>query len=233
MKIVGLVKTSAIDYPGKLASIVFLYGCNFRCKFCHNPNIVIGKKGEYEEISEESLFAFLEKRKGMLEGVVVTGGEPLINSDIEELCKKIKSLGYLVKMDSNGTNPEMLKNLIEKKLIDYVAMDIKNSPEKYGETVGAKIKINDIKKSIKIIMESGLPYEFRSTILPALHKTSDFEEMGELIKGAKNFYLQTFRPEITLDKKLSSALPFTKQEMADIKKIFEKYVKNVFIRGSF
>jgi len=233
MIIAGLEKTTIIDYPGKIAAIVFTHGCNFRCPFCHNPAIVIGQKGkDYEETKEEDFFKFLEKRKNVLEGVVITGGEPLMNKDIGEFIKKIKEMGFAVKLDTNGGNPEKLQKLLDKKLIDFIAMDIKNSFEKYGETTGVKVDIDKISKSIEMIKNSGLPYEFRSTILPRLHKKEDFEKMGKMIKGADNFYIQGFRRGITLDSDFENEESFTFKELEEIKVIFQKHVKKAEIRSN-
>lgn len=230
MKIVGLVKSSLIDYPGAICAVIFTYGCNFRCHFCHNPDLVVGSGQPLTSYTEKYLLEFLEKRKGLLDGVVITGGEPLINKDIVGLIRKIKAMGFLVKLDTNGTNSIVLKGLIDEKLIDFIAMDIKNSLDKYDETVGTSVDTKSINKSIKIIMESGVGYEFRSTILPKLHTEKDFHEMGRMIKGAKKFAVQGFRPGITLDKDFENERSFTSEELKDIKKIFEGYVKSVEIR---
>lgn len=233
MLIVGLVKTSLIDYPGLVSAVIFTYGCNFRCHFCHNPDLVTGKISELKCYPEKEVIDFLKKRKAVLDGVVITGGEPLINENIESFIQEIKKLGLKVKLDTNGTNPKTLKELIDEKLIDFIAMDIKNSPEKYAKTTGVVQKmdyVTSIKASIGIIKNSGLEYEFRSTILPRLHTEKDFHEMGRMIKGAKKFAVQGFRPGITLDKGFENERSFTSEELKDIKGIFEGYVNEVEIR---
>ncbi|MCL4386865.1 MAG: anaerobic ribonucleoside-triphosphate reductase activating protein [Patescibacteria group bacterium] len=230
MIISGLVKTSLIDYPGKIAAVVFTYGCNFRCRFCHNPDLVTGRQNEQQNYSVEEVLAFLEKRKGILEGVVITGGEPLLHRDLTDFIRKIKELNYAIKLDTNGANPKILKELIDKGLVDYIAMDIKNSPEKYELTAGIRVNLKDIDSSINLIIKSGLSYEFRSTILPKLHSKEDFEKMGQMIKGANKFFVQGFRPGVTLEKSFEKERSLTSKELKEIAKIFTKYVKKVEIR---
>src|SRR3990172_8063647 len=164
----GFQKITLIDYPGKLATTVFTVGCNFRCPFCHNPELVDLKLVHNEE-SEKEFLAFLKKRKGKLEGVCITGGEPLIQPDIIDFIKKIKKLGFFVKLDTNGTRPDVLKKIIDAKIIDYIAMDIKNQLKFYDKTTGTKVDKNRIKLSVDLIMNSHIPYEFRTTAVPGLH----------------------------------------------------------------
>lgn len=232
MEFSGFVKNSLIDYPGKIAAVVFTQGCNFRCGFCHNPDLVPLKAEGLRQYSEEEILDFLAKRKGKLEGVVITGGEPLIHREIEKFIKKIKESGYAVKLDTNGTNPEFLKKIIKKKLVDFVAMDIKNMLEKYNETTGTKVNSKTITKSIKIIMTSGLPYEFRTTVLPHFHAISDFEDVGKMIEGAKNYAIQGFVPRNTFDKKLEEAGTFSLADLQKIADIMKKYVENVVVRDN-
>ncbi|MGF6990008.1 pyruvate formate lyase activating enzyme [Lachnospiraceae bacterium PF1-21] len=192
MVIQGLQKTTLLDYPGKVACTVFTSGCNFRCPFCHNASLVIGTH-QYKKIPEDEFFAFLKKRQGILDGVCVTGGEPLVHQDIKEFIQKIRQLGFLVKLDTNGSFPKMLSQLLEEKLVDYVAMDIKNSPIKYAETIGVPdYNTAAIEKSIRIIMNSEVDYEFRTTVVQEFHTKADFVEIARLIKGAKAYYLQQY-----------------------------------------
>ena len=191
MIISGLQKLTLLDYPGKVACTVFLGGCNFRCPFCHNA-LLVERPGEAENISEEKFFDFLKKRQGVLDGVCITGGEPLLRKDIVEFALKIKSLGYSVKIDTNGSKPEMIKELIEKGAVDKFAMDIKSSLDKYTLAIGTDVDTEDIKRSVKYIMESGVCYEFRTTVVDPLHDESDFEEIGKLIEGADAYFLQSF-----------------------------------------
>lgn len=196
MTIGGLQKLTLIDYPGKIACTVFTVGCNLRCLFCHNPELVDQTRFNIGEIIEEKIFFdFLGSRKGLLDGVCVTGGEPTLHADLPDFFKKIKELGFLVKLDTNGTNPEMLAKLTSAKLVDYVAMDIKTSLQKdsYEKVTGVAVDFDNIKKSIAIITQSGLEYEFRTTVVPGLHVKEDILDIAEFIKGAKKYYLQQFR----------------------------------------
>ena len=241
MIIGGLEKLTLLDYPDHLAAIIFTQGCNFRCHFCYNPMLVLPQTGKDVEIekekgfsplSTEDLFLFLRERYGRLEGVVITGGEPTIHPDLPEFIKQIKEIGYLVKLDSNGTNPEMLEGLIKAKLIDYIAMDIKAPLLKYEKTVNVKLDWENIKKSVKIIIESGLPYEFRTTVVPGLLEKEDFEEMGQMIKGAKKWYLQIFKSDTDLvNQAYYQKKAYTRKEMAEFVVIGRKYVELCELRG--
>lgn len=226
MKILGLQKMTLLDYPSKVACTVFLGGCNFRCPFCHNASVVLMNN---EEISTEEFFSFLEKRKKLLDGVCITGGEPLVNGDTEDFIAKIHKMGYLVKLDTNGSFPERLKKLIDGGLIDYIAMDIKNSAENYEKTAGVEINNDAIDESIRIIKESGVPYEFRTTVVKGLHTDEDFRKIGERIKGAEAYYLQKFRnSEDLLGGKFEE---FSDEDMERFAEIVSQYVKNTQLRG--
>lgn len=226
MKIAGLQKTTLLDYPGKVACTVFLSGCNFRCPFCQNGEILDGQEGD---VSEEELFAFLDKRKHLLEGVCVTGGEPLLQADTERLLEKIKERGYAVKLDTNGAFPERLKALRSKGLVDYVAMDIKSSPSHYAAAAGVKADVEKIKESAAFLMEGGADYEFRTTVVKQLHKAEDFIRIGQWLKGAKRYFLQTFKDsEFVLKKGLS---PCSDAEMQAFKRILLPYIPSARIRG--
>ena len=229
MKLIGLQKMTVLDFPGRVACIVFTFGCNFRCPFCHNASLVTGD-GE-SDVSEEEFFSFLKKRKGLLDGVCVTGGEPLLQNDIEDFLFKIKELGYQVKLDTNGMFPEKLKKVVKAGLVDYVAMDIKNSPEYYAVTVGKEeLDFEKIKESVDfLINEADVEYEFRTTVVAEFHTESAFDDIGELIKGAKNYYLQSFVDSGDLIGNNLNALPKNiMQKMADR---VSKYVQNVSLRG--
>ena len=192
MKINGFQKLTLLDFPEKMACIVFTAGCNFRCPFCHNASLVthIDNDAAY---TEEEIFSYLEKRKGLLEGVCISGGEPLLQPDIEELIKKIKAMGYAVKLDTNGSFPEKLIHLAESGLIDYVAMDIKNCKEKYALTAGNEaLNIGDIEKSVDFLLRGTVDYEFRTTVEDSLHTVEDIEKIADWIKGAKRYFLQNF-----------------------------------------
>jgi pyruvate formate lyase activating enzyme len=234
MIIGGLEKMTLLDYPGQLAAVVFTKGCNFRCHFCYNPLLVWPdketdeKKYEktYPPISEDEFFLFLENRKGKLDGVVITGGEPTLHSDLPEFIKKIRALGYKIKLDTNGTNPKMLEKVLAEKLIDYLAMDLKAPLEKYEQVVSATVNCQDLQKSVKMIIESGLPHEFRTTVVPGLHELADFSLMGKVITGADAWYLQKFKSDTELvDRNLEKNLPFSDQQMKEMALEGSKYVK--------
>jgi len=219
----GLEKSSLIDYSGKVSAVIFLAGCNFRCPFCHNRDLVLNPDGT-ESIPEEEVLQFLKERKKWLDGAVVSGGEPTMHKDLPEFLGKIKGLGYPVKLDTNGTNPQMLKEIIERRLVDYIAMDLKAPLEKYEKSSGVKVETEKIKESIKLIIGSGIGHEFRSTVLPALHTKEDVQEMARLVKGASKLYLQQFRPKNTLDRKLEKERPFSEKEMRELRDLCSQYV---------
>lgn len=228
MRICGLQKLTLLDFPKKTACTVFLGGCNFRCPFCHNGNLAEGILDN--QIPEDELFSFLKKRSGLLDGVCITGGEPTLNPDLEDFIKEIKSFGYSVKLDSNGTNPKLLKSLLEKNLIDYIAMDIKNSKDSYPETCGVEnLNIKDIEESVEIIKNSGIDYEFRTTVVSQFHTTEEIEKMGKWLKGAKKYFLQSFRDsEFVLKKGLTAP---KKEELESYRDLLTGYIDFVDIRG--
>jgi len=226
MIIGGLEKLSLLDYPEHLAAIIFTQGCNFRCHFCYNPQLVLPDKEKGPALLESDLFLFLKQRQGKLEGVVITGGEPTLHPDLPEFIRAIKGLGYLVKLDTNGTNPEMLAGLIEAKLIDYIAMDLKAPLAKYSRTAGIAIDCHNLEKSVKIIKTSGLPYEFRTTLVPGLIEAADIAAMGQTIKGATKWYLQAFKSDTDLvDTNFRSQRSFSPKEMRSMAEIGRKYVQ--------
>ena len=229
MNIQGLQKLTLLDYPGKMACIVFTGGCNLRCPFCHNASIVLNPSAE-GEFSVEEITAFLKKRQGILEGVVITGGEPLMQKDIAEFIGLVRSLGYSVKLDTNGTYPDKLKELIDNGLVDYVAMDIKAAPESYPPAVGiGGYDISKIIRSINILLEGRVDYEFRTTVVREFHSVFSMNSLGELIKGAKRHYLQGFKDSGELIGFGLSAVP--KNEMEEMRKILLGYVENCELRG--
>lgn len=192
MNIKGLQKTTLLDYPGKVACTVFTGGCNLRCPFCHNASIAV-RPEDVSGISEEDFFSFLSRRRGILDGVCITGGEPLIQGDIIPFIRKIHSLGFSVKLDTNGTMPKKLSEIISDGAVDYIAMDIKNTFSKYSASVGIDIDCNSIAQSISLIMSSGIQYEFRTTVVKELHTPEDISKIAEYISGAEKYYLQVFK----------------------------------------
>ncbi|NTW29890.1 MAG: anaerobic ribonucleoside-triphosphate reductase activating protein [Candidatus Moranbacteria bacterium] len=232
MLLAGFQKMTLIDYPGKIATTVFTVGCNFRCPFCHNPELVELTPDVVASFKdgEKTFFDFLENRKGKLDGVCITGGEPTVQKDIVLFIRKIKKMGFLVKLDSNGTKPEILEEVLRDGLVDYVAMDIKNGIGRYSETTRVAVNEENIRKSIRLIMESGVSYEFRTTVVPGIHTEKDFDDIAKLIRGARAYYLQEFRDMTILDPALRS---LAEGKMVDLEKAAErmrKAVKTVGIR---
>lgn len=228
MQIKGLQKTTLLDYPSKVASTIFTGGCNFRCPFCHNASLVT-KIDPDEILSEEYVLSFLAKRKGILDGVCITGGEPLLQNDIIDFCKKIRNIGLLIKLDTNGSRPEKLKELIELGLIDYVAMDVKNSPALYAKTCGLSDFPEGVNESIQFIMNSGVPYEFRTTVVRELHTAESIAELCEWIKGAKKYYLQSFKESSNLIEEGYSA--YSENEMRELLQIAKAIIPSAELRG--
>jgi pyruvate formate lyase activating enzyme len=228
MIIEGLQKTTLLDFPGLVACTVFAHGCNLRCPFCHNAGLVVRKPENI--ISQEELGEFLKKRKGILDGVCLTGGEPLAQKDAIEFIEFLKSFGYKIKLDTNGFFPERLKEAIDKGLVDYIAMDIKSSPEGYAKAVGIDgIDITPATESVKLIMSSGVDYEFRTTAVKGLHLVSDFERIGEWICGAKRYFIQQFIDSGDLIKTGFEA--FSKEETEKLIAAVSKNVPSAKARG--
>ena len=224
MKISGLEKLTLTDFPGHIACIVFTQGCNFRCPFCQNSTLLPNEDGL---LSEDYVMDYLEKRKNVLEGVVITGGEPTIQKDLKEFIKKIKQKGLKVKLDTNGSNPKVVKELLDDNLLDYVAMDIKNAFSDYDKITGVKAKIDNIKESIKLLKSSKIDYEFRTTIVKEFHDIDKIKEIAKVVDGSK-YFLQNFQDsEYVLDRKLSS---FTDQELREIQEKLKDF-PNVRVRG--
>ncbi|MBQ9133232.1 MAG: anaerobic ribonucleoside-triphosphate reductase activating protein [Clostridia bacterium] len=191
MHLEALQKLTLLDYPGRTAATLFTHGCNFRCPFCHNAGLVV--RPSETVVDENELFAYLDKRKKLLDGVCITGGEPLLQSDIADFIRRVRAHGYAVKLDTNGSFPEKLAALIDEGLVDYVAMDIKNSPEKYEETAGAKGILKNVQASVALLLKNTVDYEFRTTVTGSLHTAEDMRAIGAWITGAKRYFLQPFK----------------------------------------
>lgn len=217
MIIGGLQKTSLLDFPEKIAAIVFTVGCNFRCGYCHNPELING------EAKIEDVFEFLKTRQGKLDGVVITGGEPCLQKDLPEFIKQVKELGFAVKLDTNGSFPEMLEKVLPD--LDYVAMDIKAPLEKYSQIVNVDVDTSKILKSIEILKNGGVDYEFRTTVVKSQLSFEDFEKIGQLIQGAPRYYLQKFVASKILDKSLENEKTYSTEEFERIIDILKPYVK--------
>jgi pyruvate formate lyase activating enzyme len=214
MNIGGFQKFSLIDYPGQTAAVVFTRGCNFRCPYCHNRDLI--EPGFFQDqVSEEEVFYFLRKRQGLLDAVVITGGEPSLHPDLCVFMQSIKNMGYLVKLDTNGSNPDVVKQVVENRLADYIAMDIKSSFTRYSEAAGTKVDTADIKKSINLIIHSGLKHEFRTTMVNPLVFPEDVREIGLLIAGAGAYTIQKFTdsPKV-LKKELLTFPQYEEDEIA-------------------
>lgn len=228
MIIHGLQKMTLVDYPGKVAAILFTGACNFRCPFCQNASLVLNP-GSEPVIEDEEIFSYLKKRKGMLDGVVVTGGEPTVHGDLLDFMKRIKDLGYSVKLDTNGYRPDVLKAAVEGGYADYVAMDIKNSLSSYPETAGVHhIFTSLIQESISYLLENHIPYEFRTTVVHELHSDEDFESIGKMCAGCSNYFLQSYSDRGDIINPIFSSP--TAEEMERYIKILRKTIENVSFR---
>ena len=229
MHIAGLQKLTLLDFPGRIACTVFLSGCNLRCPFCHNASLVLPRQDAPVGMTEDELLAFLAKRRGRLQGVCVTGGEPTLYPDLPDLLRKIRLLGYEVKLDTNGTNPDMLRTVLFEGLADYVAMDIKNSPARYAETCGGPDVLDKVRQSAALLMESGIDYEFRTTLAHPLHTCEDLAAIGQWLQGAKRLFLQQFVDSGDL---IGSGLtPLTPEEMEHLRQAVLPYIKETTLRG--
>lgn len=227
MKIGGFQKTTLLDFPGHVAATVFTVGCNFRCPFCHNADLL---EGTQNLVTEEEVLMFLKKRQGILEGVCITGGEPTLQPDLKDFIRKVRALGYLIKLDTNGYRPEILKNLLEEKLLDYVAMDVKSGESGYGKAAGVEEPVlAKIRESIQILQEAGIPYEFRTTLVKGIHQPEDVEEIGRMIPGAANFFLQSYRDSEKVLCKGYEA--FSREELQAMAEIARKYIASAALRG--
>ena len=229
MKINGFQKLTLLDFPGHTACTVFTGGCNLRCPFCHNA-LLVTEAEELEEYPEEEILAFLKKRQGILDGVAITGGEPLLQRDIRSFIEKVRALGYSVKLDTNGTFPKILRELAEAGLLDYVAVDITNSKEKYGETTGRpEIDLDPVSETVEFLLHGSVPYEFRTTVVREFHTKEDIEKIGEWIRGADRYVLQHFEDSGNLIGKNMHPVP--REEMLEMQQIVRKYVGNAEVRG--
>lgn len=234
MHISGYQSFTLLDYPGKISAVAFTPGCVFRCPFCHNPELIdvhdeVSKK-MFLENREEEFFAFLEKRRGKLDGVCITGGEPTLQRDLIDSIGRIKDMGYLCKLDTNGLFPDIVEKILDTELVDYWAVDIKHTPEKYHLAVGKRIDIESICKTVELLMDRAKDYEFRTTVVPSIHEESDFTEIAEWIRGANAYYLQEFREGKLYDLSLAQRVRGAVVSLENIQKIVSPYVKKCEIR---
>lgn len=225
MKFAGIVKNSFVDYPGKIATVLFTCGCNFDCWYCHNRALIKPNQRKLEIVDEKEVLDFLQKRINMVDAVVISGGEPTLHKDLKQFLVKVKSMNYKTKLDTNGTNPQMLQELIDEKLIDFVAMDIKNSLDKYFGIVQKKVDTANLQKSIKIIMQSDIDYEFRTTFSPDI-EIDDIKKIAQMIRGAKAYALQKYNPQTK-----TSLQPYNISVFNEALEIAKQYVPNSFLRS--
>ncbi len=229
MQIHGFQKTTLLDYPEHLAATVFTGGCNFRCPFCHNAELVLCP-GEAPTIPEQDVIDYLEKRRGILQGVCITGGEPTLQKDLRPFIQKIKSMGYLVKLDTNGYRPAVLWNLLQEGLLNYVAMDVKASKDNYAAAAGIPgLDVSAIEESIAILMNCEIDYEFRTTVVRGIHTVEEFVSIGKWLSGCKAYFLQQFRESDNIIGEGMGA--FSLEEMQKMQKLCEPYIQKVILRG--
>lgn len=226
MKICGLQKVTLLDFPGQVACTVFLGGCNFNCPYCYNSSLI--RNDGLELYTMEEFFKFLEKRKGILDGVAITGGEPLIHKDIKDFIIKIRNMGFKVKLDTNGSFPDVLEELIDLKLVDYVAMDIKNTFNKYNITTDCNIDVVNIKRSIELLIKEKVDYEFRTTVVNELHSIEDFKDIGLMIKGAKRYFIQSFQYQDTV--RCKDLTPMSKHNLELCLEKVKEHVEHASLR---
>jgi pyruvate formate lyase activating enzyme len=235
MEIKGFIGASLVDWDGKVSSVIFLPGCNMRCPFCYNIKLVLNPK-EMPTVPFEEIQNYLKKHEDWIDGVVITGGEPTIQEDLPILCEEIQKMGFSVKLDTNGTNPAMIRKLLGKGLIDYVAMDVKAplTEDVYSKASGVNINalLNNIEETIKTLLESGVEYEFRTTLVPTLHETYDVEKICEKIKGCRKYALQNFRVDVeTIDPNFQNLKPFSEAEVEHLLKTAKSLIPNTVLRG--
>ncbi len=230
MRIGGFVKTTLSDWDGKVACMAFIPGCNFSCPFCHNPDMVHDNEGQ---VNENDVLNYIKDNNDFLDGIVISGGEPTLNKDLYIFLKKIKELGVAVKIDTNGSCPYVLDDLIGAKLVDYVAMDVKAplTSEKYTVATGGYGDVAEIKESIRVIMESGVDYEFRTTVFPEAVSTDDVVEIARFLKGAKRYCIQQFRPNVTMDPGAGKVKPYSQKQLREMHDAVKPFVKKVVMRG--
>lgn len=233
MNIRGFIDTSFVDWDKKVSCVVFTGGCNLRCGFCHNFGLVFHPE-KFEEIPEDFIFEYLREHSDFIDGICITGGEPTVQDDLADFCRKVKTLGIAIKLDTNGTNPQLLKQLIDRRLVDYLAMDVKAPLEEKSYSRLAGVAFNgslaDIKKTIDLMINSGIDHEFRTTVVPGIHTKEDIEDISKSITGAKRYYLQKFQPHTRFED-LNKNKTQSDEEMEELVKVARRHVKNVEWRG--
>ena len=226
----GFIKTTLLDWEGKVASVIFLQGCTFRCLMCHSPHLARGD-GELQTVPLDSVLDFIGSNRGWIDGLVITGGEPTMQAGIVEMLNSLRERGIPVKLDTNGSRPDVLENILRSRLIDAAAMDVKAPKEKYGAVAGVEVDIGSIERSIRLLMESDIEYEFRTTVCPASHTGDDVEEIARWISGAKKYVLQNFRPKDCLDPAMEKVAPYTVADLRGFAERARKHVPVCVVRG--
>lgn len=229
MHFCGMNKTTLLDYPGHVAATLFTGGCNMRCPFCQNSVLVLAPQKQ-PEISEQDVLAFLRRRRGILEGVCITGGEPTLQNDLEDFIRRVREMDYLIKLDTNGYRPRILRHLLEEELLDYVAMDIKASKERYGIACGlAEVELNRIEESVELLKTSSIPYEFRTTVVKGIHSPEEFTAIGRWLQGSRAYYLQSFRDSGQVMQ--PGFAEFERAELEEMRERAAQYVPRTELRG--
>ena len=230
MQVKGWVKSTLLDFPGQVATSLFCGGCNLRCPNCHNRDLVLHPQ-DVPDIPESEFWTFLDKRRGLLDGVVISGGEPTLQADLMPFCERVHELGFLVKLDTNGCRPDVLHRLLDKELVDYVAMDVKAPASKYSLAAGVHVDVELVQHSIALLFESRSEYEFRTTVVPGILDRDDIIEIARWIGGTKRYALQQFVPRNTLDPDLLALTPYLPQQLYDMADLARQYVDEVLVRG--
>jgi pyruvate formate lyase activating enzyme len=234
LEIKGFIETSLLDWDGKIVSVIFLPGCDFRCPFCSNSGLILNPQA-YKTIPHEDIFNYLEAHRDFADGVCITGGEPALHKDngLTEFIRHIKDMGFLVKLDTNGNSPDYLKYLVDNKLVDYVAIDIKTAPDKYQKATNVLTNIENIRKSVRLLIDSGIDHEFRTTAVPTIVTVEDIEKICEFIKGAKKYAIQQFEPDYCEDIELRKLKPYPKEIVDRMVEIARRHLTNVIARGKW
>jgi len=226
----GWVKASLLDYPGKIAASLFCGSCNFRCPNCHNSHLVL-RPDDYPDIPEAEIWSFLRSRVGLLDGVVISGGEPTLQQDLPVFARRAQEMGYAVKLDTNGYRPDVLESMIASGTVDYVAMDVKAPLARYAQAVGRAVDVKRIRRSLSLLLDKGVAYEFRTTVVPGLHTEDDIERIAQAIAGAEIYYLQQFVPRDTLDPTMLGTTPYPAARLHAMAERARRWVKEVRLRG--
>lgn len=231
MQIKGLLKTSISDYPGHIAAVVFVGGCNFRCPYCHNPDLVL-RPPSLPDIEVGDVMRSLVERRGFVDGVVITGGEPTLQTDLADFVRALQALGLAVKLDTNGYRPQVLRQLLRERLLDYVAMDVKGSWEKYPLAAGCQVDTRRIEDSIQLLLSSEVEYEFRTTVIPTMVTVEDIAAIARSIAGSRRYFLQQFRPSLTLDPQFAAMTPYPTSMLESMVAAAQRWVAGAGVRGT-